>query len=252
MYEAACIDACACVFSTCNSWYYWQLAGWRLLLLQPTERVFVCVHFICMRDISCQNDELCTLNEKCVFFFTIHTNGEWDRMMPINTTTVSLSRPRSHFISLLLLWLFYSFVSARVFYIYVCIHFMSLCFIRIVWGHNRTNRRPHHNTHASNNKQKTQTEREEESERIKWEEETAAFRCHFEAHFGGYEFLFRPLSRFITIKAINLILFWVSAFEHGMACTNFWMELPIGGNDSVARCSFMLNFLSFNHEFIWL
>lgn len=60
-----CVYWCLCVFSTYNSWYYWQLAGWRLLLLlllllHATDWECVCVsaiHLYAWYFLS--NDKLC-------------------------------------------------------------------------------------------------------------------------------------------------------------------------------------------------
>lgn len=70
-------------------------------------------------------------------------------------------------------------------------------------------------THTSNRKKRTQRPKERMRERESADKMRNSISMPFRNTFIGYEFLFRSLfSRFITIKAINLILFRVSAFVH--------------------------------------
>lgn len=62
---------------------------------------------------------------------------------------------------------FYNFIRSFLLgFLYLCVYILCLyVFIRIVWGHIRTNRRPHHNTHIKQKKTHAETEREKERER---------------------------------------------------------------------------------------
>lgn len=179
------------------------------------------------------NDKLCTLNEKCVHLE--YTQLARARRM---WASVILSLPHTHFIFLLLLVPFYSFVSTH-FFIFMCVHFMPLCFIRIVWGHNRTNRRPHHSTHIKR-KKKTHTQRERggPKEQIKRDEGKRSNSMPFPNTFIGYEFLFSvSLFSFYYNQSNKLdIILGISAF----ACMHqLWpMKLPIGRDDSAVALLF--------------
>lgn len=138
------------VFLTCNSWYYWQLAGWRLLLLTlllATDRENVCVsaiHLCAWYFLS--NDKLCV--KQNVFSYDIHgwrvrQNGHQCFWLSLSIT-VSLAR--SFHLSVIAFTLLFVIFCSFCIFMCVYIYFMSLCFIRIVWGHNRTNHRPHYIT----------------------------------------------------------------------------------------------------------
>lgn len=142
---------------------------------------------------------------------------------------------------------FYSFIrsillSFFIFRLYT--FYVSLCFTRIIWGHNRTNRRSHRNTHTHVQKNQTERARERRRERqrkIIIIKNKMRKTKNFDA-ISKYNFFSRLLLFFITIKPINLILFWASTFAY-----QHWMILA----DRLKRF-FHVKILLFNHDFIWV
>lgn len=138
--------------------------------------------------------------------------------------------------------------SILLFFIFMCINFMSLYFIRIVWGHNRTNRRPYHN-----NTDEKKTRPKERERRDKMRREKKNFDAISKCTFIGYEFLFRLFFFFFYYNQSNkpdIILgigFRILTLNDIADRPKRFSCIPIA-----VLFRSMLKILSFNHGFIWL